>query len=250
MPALAVPVALVAGPGEARARLRRLAIVLLPVVVLLGTWTLRTATRLDAVVPLTTNSGTLLAGANCDEVFRGPRTGQWSLRCATASLPDPITDEAAAAASMQRAGLRYAGGHAERLPAVATVRVLRTFGCVGRQRSAAVRELRGPALRLAVGGVARPPGADPARRLGCRRPPPQRAAASRWQVPTAVAPARPDRRGRHDRRCSPTATSAFEPSPSPGCWCWPDRHRRVDGRAPRPPASRRAEWRRHSSPSP
>ena len=128
VPALAVPVALVAGPGEARARLRRLAVVLLPVVVLLGTWTLRTATRLDAVVPLTTNSGTLLAGANCDEVFRGPRTGQWSLRCATASLPDPITDEAAAAASMQRAGLRYAGGHAERLPAVATVRVLRTFG--------------------------------------------------------------------------------------------------------------------------
>jgi Dolichyl-phosphate-mannose-protein mannosyltransferase len=128
VPALAVPVALVAGPGDARARLGRLAAVLLPVVVLLGSWTLRTATRLDAVVPLTTNSGTLLAGANCDEVFRGPRTGQWSLRCATSSVPDPITDEAAAAASMRRAGLRYAGGHAGRLPAVATVRVLRTFG--------------------------------------------------------------------------------------------------------------------------
>ncbi len=36
VPALAVPVALVAGPGEARARLGRLAVVLLPVVVLLG----------------------------------------------------------------------------------------------------------------------------------------------------------------------------------------------------------------------
>ncbi len=128
VPAVAVPVALVAGPGDARARLRRLAAVLLPVVILLGAWTVRTVTRLDAVVPLTTNSGTLLAGANCDEVFRGPRTGQWSLRCATESLPDPITDEAAAAVSMRRAGLRYAGGHADRLPAVATVRVLRTFG--------------------------------------------------------------------------------------------------------------------------
>jgi 4-amino-4-deoxy-L-arabinose transferase-like glycosyltransferase len=128
VPALAVPVALVAGPGGARARLARLAVVLLPVVVLLGSWTIRTSTRLDAVVPLTTNSGTLVAGANCDEVFGGARTGQWSLRCATASLPDPITDEAAAAASIRRAGLRYAGGHVDRLPVVATVRVLRTFG--------------------------------------------------------------------------------------------------------------------------
>ena len=128
VPALAVPVALLAGPGGARARLRRLAAVLLPVAILLGAWTVRTATRLDAVVPLTTNSGTLLAGANCDEVYRGRRTGQWSLRCATESLPDPITDEAAAAGSMRRAGLRYAGGHADRLPAVASVRVLRTFG--------------------------------------------------------------------------------------------------------------------------
>jgi 4-amino-4-deoxy-L-arabinose transferase-like glycosyltransferase len=128
VPALAVPVALVAGPGDARARLGRLAVVLLPVVVLLGSWTVRTATRLDAVVPLTTNSGTLLAGANCDEVFGGARTGQWSLRCATASLPDPITDEAAAAVTMRRAGLRYAGGHVDRLPVVAAVRVLRTFG--------------------------------------------------------------------------------------------------------------------------
>jgi 4-amino-4-deoxy-L-arabinose transferase-like glycosyltransferase len=128
VPALAVPVALVAGPGDARARLRRLAVVLLPVVVLLGAWTVRTATRLDAVVPLTTNSGTLLAGANCDEVFEGARTGQWSLHCATASLPDPITDEAAAAASMRRAGLRYAGEHLDRLPTVVTLRVLRTFG--------------------------------------------------------------------------------------------------------------------------
>jgi 4-amino-4-deoxy-L-arabinose transferase-like glycosyltransferase len=128
VPALAVPVGLVAGPSDARARLRRLAVVLLPVVVVLGAWTVRTATRLDAVVPLTTNSGTLLAGANCDEVFEGARAGQWSLRCATASLPDPITDEAAAAASMRRAGLRYAGGHLDRLPAVATLRVLRTFG--------------------------------------------------------------------------------------------------------------------------
>ena len=41
--ALAVPVALVAGPGDARARLRRLAAVLLPVVILLGAWTVRTA---------------------------------------------------------------------------------------------------------------------------------------------------------------------------------------------------------------
>jgi hypothetical protein len=128
VPALAIPVAAVAGPGGARARLGRLVVVLLPVVLLLGGWTVRTATRLDAVVPLTTNSGTLLAGANCDEVFTGARTGQWSLRCATASLPDPITDEAAAAASMRRAGLRYAGGHIDRVPMVATVRVLRTFG--------------------------------------------------------------------------------------------------------------------------
>ena len=128
VPALAIPVAVVAGPGGARARLGRLVVVLLPVVLLLGSWTVRTATRLDAVVPLTTNSGTLVAGANCDEVFTGARTGQWSLRCATASLPDPITDEAAAATSMRRAGLRYAGGHVDRVPMVATVRVLRTFG--------------------------------------------------------------------------------------------------------------------------
>ncbi len=124
VPGLLLPLALVA--RSPRRLASRLALVLVPPLVLVGSWTVRNAVRLDAVVPLSTNSGSLLAGANCPATYAGPALGQWRLDCIP--RPDYRDGEAPVAARLRADGLRYARHHVDRLPVVLSVRLLRTFG--------------------------------------------------------------------------------------------------------------------------
>jgi Dolichyl-phosphate-mannose-protein mannosyltransferase len=107
------------------ARWYALATLALGVAVVIGPWVLRNQVSLGHPVVFTNNSGTLLAGANCDNVFQGDQIGLWRLDC----VPGPSgRDETVWSASQRQVGIDYARSHTGRLPAVAAVRVLRTFG--------------------------------------------------------------------------------------------------------------------------
>lgn len=108
-------------------RVAGLAIVGMLVVVL--PWTARNAVQLDGFVLISTNDSTVLAGANCDETYDGPRIGGWQFRCVTRA-EEPIS-EVDQAKLWRDEGLDYVRDHADRLPVVVTARVLRTFGLVG-----------------------------------------------------------------------------------------------------------------------
>jgi hypothetical protein len=130
---LIVPAVMLAVPDGAGPRAQPMALALAPVLLLVGVWTVRNAVRLDTFVPVTNNSATLLAGANCDRVYHGRDIGLWNLDCAVASVTaaetaDSGTDEATVAADMRRDAAAYARDHLGRLPVIGAVRVLRTFG--------------------------------------------------------------------------------------------------------------------------
>lgn len=118
----------------------------------LAPWLVRTWIQLDAPVAISTNSGGLLAGANCDEVYSGDFLGQWSFDC----LPDNAgKSEAEASAALRDKGLRYARDHADRLPVVIPVRVMRTWELYRpRQQATFEAFFEGRNLFLAQAGVA------------------------------------------------------------------------------------------------
>jgi 4-amino-4-deoxy-L-arabinose transferase-like glycosyltransferase len=123
--------ALVAVPvvwrGADRGRGRRLAIVAAACVLVLAPWLVRCWVAFDQPVLVSTNSGDLLAGANCDATYSGPLMGGWAFGCALAG-PDDGGNEAEVSNRLRDRGLRYARDHADRLPAVMAARMLRPWG--------------------------------------------------------------------------------------------------------------------------
>jgi hypothetical protein len=74
---------------------------------------------------LSTNSGSLVYGANCHAAYYSRLIGTWP--CFPRLTVAPGRDEADVSGDLRRTGLDYAGDHAGRLPAVAAVRLLRSF---------------------------------------------------------------------------------------------------------------------------
>ena len=99
----------------------------LPALALVGMWTARNGVRLDHLVPLSNNTGTLVAGANCRESWYGRHEGLWIFSCTTAIDAHGL-DETERTRRYVRTGLDYIGDHPARFPRVAAVRELRLFG--------------------------------------------------------------------------------------------------------------------------
>jgi hypothetical protein len=119
---LGVPIALRGGgPG----RVARLALVTAACLVTLAPWLIRCWIAFDQPVLISTNSGDLIAGANCANVYSGPHIGSWSFVCATGATGK---NEADIAAKLRRRGVDYARDHAGRLPKVMFARALRPWG--------------------------------------------------------------------------------------------------------------------------
>ena len=110
-------------------------------------WTIRNLGTFERVVPLSTNEGTVLAGANCDQTYRGRDIGGWSIACVRGGGEG---DESAASAGFRREGIEYALDNPERLPLVAGARVLRTLDVLQPVRQAQNAEGRAAGLEVAA----------------------------------------------------------------------------------------------------
>ncbi len=120
--------------GDRRHRLRRVAVVSACTLLVVGGWTVRNLIELDGFVPLTNNTGTALAGSNCDAVYRGPQIGGWRLDCVPEG--DYVRLGEVEVARINRdAGLAYIGDHAGELPRVVAARLGRTFGVFDVERT-------------------------------------------------------------------------------------------------------------------
>ncbi len=117
LPLLLVPV--LRRPGGARTA----AVSVLAFVVVLAPWTVRNWIVFDQPVLVATNSGTAIAGANCDETYAGDRLGGWWPDC----IRSHPGNEAEHHSDALKDGLRYAKNHAGRLPAVLAARLGRVW---------------------------------------------------------------------------------------------------------------------------
>jgi hypothetical protein len=120
---LGVPAVWVA--GAPRARLKLLAVVVAGCLVLVLPWLARNWIAFDRPTAISTNEGGLLLGANCDRAYHGKFIGTW------ACFPNPPkswgNNESEISERFRKQAFDYIGDHAGRVPAVAGVRLLRTW---------------------------------------------------------------------------------------------------------------------------
>jgi 4-amino-4-deoxy-L-arabinose transferase-like glycosyltransferase len=118
LPLVLVPV--LCRPAGARAAL----VAVLAFLVVVTPWTVRNWIVFDRPVLVATNSGTAVAGANCDETYHGDKLGGWWPPCIR---EHPGTNEAEHHSKALGDGVRYAGDHLGRLPVVLAARLGRVW---------------------------------------------------------------------------------------------------------------------------
>jgi 4-amino-4-deoxy-L-arabinose transferase-like glycosyltransferase len=118
---LVVPLALLLPAG---ARLRSAAIATVAVALAVAPWVVRNWSTFDRPL-LSTNSGSLAYGANCDAAYHGDHVGSWP--CFPPLRATGARDEAEVSSELRRTGVDYARDHAGRVPAVVGVRLARTW---------------------------------------------------------------------------------------------------------------------------
>jgi hypothetical protein len=88
------------------------------------------ASRFERPVLLTTNDGTTLLGANCDDVYSGSNMGGWSVFCVF-DAPEVDGDGSVRSAEQRRLAVAYVRDNLERVPVVVGARILRTVDLYG-----------------------------------------------------------------------------------------------------------------------
>jgi 4-amino-4-deoxy-L-arabinose transferase-like glycosyltransferase len=127
VPFVLLPEALRRGGSTWRSRWASLGLGVLATLVVITPWIARNALTFDRFIPVSNNSGTLIAGANCDRTYAGQYKGIWRFECVT-DIDVAGLDEPAVADRFRHVGMEYASAHAGQVPSVAAIRVLRTFG--------------------------------------------------------------------------------------------------------------------------
>lgn len=126
-PVLIVVVAWRAAGPSTRQRVVGAAVAGSVVIGVLAPWALRNTARLDSPVLVSSNSGSLLEGANCESTYEGDLLGAWDFDCLHETRR-PGVSETEWASAAREAGTSYATGHAARWPVVGAARVLRVWG--------------------------------------------------------------------------------------------------------------------------
>lgn len=134
-------------------RWRELGAAFAALAIVVSPWIVRNAVVFGELQPGGHNSGTALAGANCDATWRGAAIGTWQLACVTA-VRGARGNEADVAARYRRAGLDYVRRHLGALPKVSLVRAARTWGVYHRLRQSVYLEaLEGRSFRWQLLGT-------------------------------------------------------------------------------------------------
>jgi 4-amino-4-deoxy-L-arabinose transferase-like glycosyltransferase len=137
-------------PGAIARRLGLGALALVVTAIVLVPWNVRNTQAMGEPVFLSTNSGSLLTGANCGYVYSGRDIAGWDLRCA-ARLEHHGKTEVARSAWGRDTGLTYARNHLGKLAVVVPLRVVRGWGLWNPSRLAdtEVIESRNRTMQLA-----------------------------------------------------------------------------------------------------
>jgi hypothetical protein len=131
------------------------AVVLLVAGVVLAPWLVRNTIAFDKPVPLSNNAAAAIAGANCATTYHGPRLGSWDYRCLhNERNTADVNAESRFHRMILREGLRYERDHLRRVPVVAAVRLLRTWGFYAPRQQAHFEEDEGRHFPLQLAGVA------------------------------------------------------------------------------------------------
>ena len=131
-----VPVVLWARTLSWPARLGRVGVAAVAVLVVLAPWTLYNRARFTEPVLMSTNDGLTLIGANCDDVYGvngDGGLGFWSLNCAFA-VDDQIpagADQSVSSGVYRRIGVQYIKDHTDRVPEVMLYRQARLWSVYG-----------------------------------------------------------------------------------------------------------------------
>jgi len=121
IPIVVIPLVLMVRGLATRARVERLAAVLVVAAIPVLGWVSYNYVRLDSPV-FSTGGDYTLANANCDSTYYGDRLGYWDLTCMRNRWKIPGND-AEVAREFRRDGLDYIEGHLTRLPVVLAARV-------------------------------------------------------------------------------------------------------------------------------
>jgi 4-amino-4-deoxy-L-arabinose transferase-like glycosyltransferase len=129
--ALVVPLAFRAGNVDLRHRLRWLGIGALAALVVVAPWVGYNLLRFRRPVLLSSQSGPLLASANCDTTYYGGSLGLFWIPCDSAIAEraiKPGLDQSERDSIYRREALEYVRGHASRVPVVMAARAGRVLG--------------------------------------------------------------------------------------------------------------------------
>ncbi|MGH2715662.1 MAG: glycosyltransferase family 39 protein [Thermoleophilaceae bacterium] len=140
LPLLALPLA---WRGGRAGRGLRIAAVCLGMLVVVAPWTVRNHLALARFVPISTNEGGVIGGANCHRTYYGEDLGYWRTDC----LPkqDEPIGKAEYAEQGRRQGIEYARENLGRLlTVVVPVRILRTWDLWQTERQVLLVEGRDP----------------------------------------------------------------------------------------------------------
>jgi 4-amino-4-deoxy-L-arabinose transferase-like glycosyltransferase len=123
LPLLALPLALLVPRMTRRRRAGIAAVALGGTLVAVGPWTAVNLTRFEKPILISSSTGLLIAGANCDATYHGKYLGAWKTECTFR----PSGDESEQSDTLRRVGTDYAREHLGRLPVVVAAREGRAF---------------------------------------------------------------------------------------------------------------------------
>ncbi|HEX4981336.1 MAG TPA: hypothetical protein VFV63_06545 [Ilumatobacteraceae bacterium] len=112
-------------------RIRTVALLGAATAVVLAPWVIANLVRFERPVLLTTNDGTTLLGANCEDAYYGSDIGGWSLFCVVEEQSPLGEDPGIRSARHRRLAISYAADHVQRLPLIAAARIGRGLDLVG-----------------------------------------------------------------------------------------------------------------------